>query len=196
MLATLLMTILPIYTLGQDVLRQTSKAIDKDYPNLEQLIENMYQTMYEADGVGLSACQIGMPIRVFVIDVTDFYDEEELAKVGEGMQKENFKRVFINPEIIDSSEVQEPYREGCLSIPGINENVERPVAVQVRYLDENFVEHTEWFDTMLARVIQHEYDHLEGKVFTDRVAPIRKQMLRSKLQAMSKGQVKAAYRIK
>lgn len=190
------MTILPIYTLGQDVLRQTSKEIDKDYPNLEQLIENMYQTMYEADGVGLSACQIGMPIRVFVIDVTDFYDEEELAKVGEGMQKENFKRVFINPEIIDSSEVQEPYREGCLSIPGINENVERPVAVQVRYLDENFVEHTEWFDTMLARVIQHEYDHLEGKVFTDRVAPIRKQMLRSKLQAMSKGQVKAAYRIK
>lgn len=190
------MTILPIFTYGQDVLKEQSQPIKSDYLNLEQLIDNMYETMYNADGVGLSACQIGLPIRLFVVDVTDFYDEQELATIGEGAENERFKRVFINPEIIESSEVEEPYKEGCLSIPGINENVVRPVSIRMRYLDENFVEHIELFDTMFARVIQHEYDHLQGKVFTDRVAPIRKQMLRSKLQTMAKGNFKAAYRCK
>lgn len=196
MIAELIMTILPIYTYGQDVLRTESKEITKEYPHLEQLIGNMYETMYNADGVGISACQVGIPIRLFVIDVSDFYDDEELAKVGEGAQKERFKRVFINPEILEFSQAEEPYREGCLSVPGINENVIRPVAIKLRYLDENFVEHTELFDTMFARVIQHEYDHLNGELFSDHVAPIRKQMLRSKLAAMSKGNFKASYRCK
>ncbi len=189
--------ILPIYVYGQDVLREDSQEVAPDYKDLPQLLENMYATMYAADGIGLSACQIGLPLQLFVVDIAGFYEsEEDLAEIGDDAQREPFKRVFINPRIIESSEEQEPYNEGCLSLPGINENVLRPNWIVLRYQDENFVEHTQKFDAMWARVIQHEYDHVIGKVFTDRLAPIRRQMVRSKLQGIARGVHNAKYRVK
>ncbi len=189
--------ILPIYVYGQEVLKTECEDITKDYEGLKPLIDNMFQTMYEADGIGLAAPQVGLDISLFVVDIAAFYeDEDEPEVIGEGCAGAPFKRVFINPEIIEWSEEQEPYNEGCLSVPGINENVMRPISIVMTYDDENFVEHTERFDGMWARVIQHEYDHLCGMVFTDRVAPIRRQMVRSKLQAIARGNYNARYRCK
>lgn len=189
--------ILPIYTYGKDVLREESQEVTPEYENLDALVENMFQTMYAADGIGLSACQIGLALELFVVDITGFYeDEEELVTIGEGAQGAPFKRVFINPEIIESSTKLEPYNEGCLSLPGINENVMRPDWIVLRYEDENFELREQRFDGMWARVIQHEYDHVLGKVFTDRLAPLRRQLVRSKLQSIAKGIHKAQYRCK
>ncbi len=189
--------ILPIYVYGNDVLKIESEDIDSGYEGLETLIENMYETMYAADGIGLAAPQIGKNINLFVVDINGFYeDEEDREGIAEDAASAPFKRVFINPEIVESSEKLEPYSEGCLSVPGINENVNRPDWIVLRYLDENFVEHTEKFDDMWARVIQHEYDHLLGKVFTERVAPLRRQLIRSKLQGIMRGNYSARYRCK
>lgn len=189
--------ILPIYLYGNEVLKKECDDIEKDYEGLDSLIDNMFETMYAADGIGLAAPQIGRDIALFVIDISGFYeDEEDREEIGEDAEGEPFKRVFINAEIIDSSDNLEPYNEGCLSLPGINENVMRPDWIVLRYFDENFVEHTGKFDAMWARVIQHEYDHLCGKVFTDRVALIRRQLVRSKLQAITRGNHKAHYRVK
>lgn len=189
--------ILPIYVYGNDVLKAECHEIDKDYEGLDALIENMFTTMYEADGIGLAAPQIGRDIKLFVCDINGFYeDEEDRAEIGVDAQGEPFKRVFINAEILESGEELEPYNEGCLSVPGINENVMRPKWVIVKYMDENFVEHTEKFDAMWARVIQHEYDHLLGKVFTDRISTLRRQLVRSKLTAIARGNFRARYRCK
>jgi peptide deformylase len=180
--------ILPIYTYGNAVLRKQAEPIDKNYPNLSMLIENMYETMYNADGVGLAAPQVGLPIRMFVIDLIAFKeDDPELA---------TFKKVMINPTITNRSENEVSAEEGCLSVPGIHESVNRPESIVVQYLDEHFEEHTEEYVGFKARVIQHEYDHLEGNLFTDKVSPIRRQLLKSKLTNIAKGKTSSRYKVK
>ncbi len=175
----------PIYVYGSQVLKTVSKNIDKNYENLPQLIDDMFVSMYASDGIGLAAPQIGKNIRLFVVDVTGAEDEYPEAA--------DFKKVFINAEIYERFGEEELFEEGCLSVPGIHEDVSRPTKVKMRYLDENFVEHDEEFEGICARVIQHEYDHLEGMVFTDRLSPLRKRLLKSKLARISKGEVKSSY---
>ena len=180
--------IYPIVIFGADVLRKPSVEIDADYPELKKLIEDMFLTMKQAEGVGLAAPQIGKNIRLFVVDCSPWGDEDEACK--------DYRRAFINPEIYEVSEETELFNEGCLSLPGLHEDVRRPIAIKMRYLDENFEEHDEFFDGFRARVLQHEYDHLDGKVFTDRLAPLRRQLLKSKLLGLAKGKYRAAYKTK
>ena len=180
--------IYPIVIFGADVLRKPSVEIDADYPELKKLIEDMFLTMMQAEGVGLAAPQIGKNIRLFVVDCSPWGDEDEACK--------DYRRAFINPEIYEVSEETELFNEGCLSLPGLHEDVRRPIAIKMRYLDENFEEHDELFDGFRARVLQHEYDHLDGKVFTDRLAPLRRQLLKSKLLGLAKGKYRAAYKTK
>ena len=180
--------IYPIVIFGADVLRKPSVEIDADYPELKKLIEDMFLTMKQAEGVGLAAPQIGKNIRLFVVDCSPWGDEDEACK--------DYRRAFINPEIYEVSEETELFNEGCLSLPGLHEDVRRPIAIKMRYLDENFEEHDELFDGFRARVLQHEYDHLDGKVFTDRLAPPRRQLLKSKLLGLAKGKYRAAYKTK
>lgn len=180
--------ILPIYTYGNPVLRKVAEPINADYLNLNTLIANMYDTMYHAEGVGLAAPQIGLAIRLLVIDLLPFKeDDPELA---------SFKVTMINPLILERSTEEVSAEEGCLSIPGIHESVTRPGKIKIQYLDEQFVEHIEEFDGFKARVVQHEYDHLEGNLFTDKVTPIRRQLLKSKLTNIVKGKTKAFYKTK
>lgn len=181
--------ILPIYTYGQSVLRKEAKDITPDYPDLKQLIDNMFETMYKSEGVGLAAPQIGLNIRVVVITL-DVLKEDFPEYAG-------FNKAYINPHILeyDESETQS-MEEGCLSLPGIHEPVRRPTRIRVRYQDVDFTTHEEWVDGYLARVMQHEFDHLDGKLFTDRLTPLRKQMVRSKLTALLKGKVRATYKTK
>ncbi len=180
--------ILPIYIYGSGVLRKECQDIDQNYPELSKLIEDMYTTMYASEGVGLAAPQIGKDIRLFVVDGTPFEDVDPTAK--------DFKKVFINPEIYEESEEEVLMNEGCLSVPGIHEDVYRPESIRINYLDENFEEHDEELTGWPARIVQHEYDHLDGLVFTDRLSTIRKTMLRNKLNAMAKGKYSCAYRSK
>ncbi|MCK9480910.1 MAG: peptide deformylase [Bacteroidia bacterium] len=179
--------ILPIYTFGQEVLRKKGTEIAQDYPELNTLIENMFETMYAANGVGLAAPQIGLPIRLFVIDTT---------KWEEAKNAEKFKQAFINAEIIEEWDEPWKFEEGCLSIPGIRENVSRKGKIKIQYLDEHFNAHLKEFSGIAARVIQHEYDHIEGILFTDKINPLRKKFLQNKLKEMSKGKVRADYPIK
>lgn len=181
--------ILPIYTYGQSVLRKEAEDITPDYPELKQLIDNMFETMYKSEGVGLAAPQIGLNIRVVVITL-DVLKEDFPEYAG-------FNKAYINPHILeyDESETQS-MEEGCLSLPGIHEPVRRPTRIRVRYQDVDFTTHEEWVDGYLARVMQHEFDHLDGKLFTDRLTPLRKQMVRSKLTALLKGKVRATYKTK
>lgn len=180
--------ILPIYTYGNGVLRKMADPVDKTYPKLNELIDNMFDTMYHAEGVGLAAPQVGLPIRVLVIDLLPF--KEDNPKLGD------FKIVMINPEILEMSENEIVAEEGCLSIPGIHESVPRAQKIKIKYHDTNFGEHIEVFEDYKARVIQHEYDHLEGNLFTDKVSPIRRQMLKSKLTNIVKGKTSTSYKIK
>ena len=178
--------IYPIVIYGSQTLRNKSVDITPDYPDLKKLIDDMYITLEEASGVGLAAPQIGKNIRLFIVDCTPWgEDDPSLA---------DYKKVFINAEIYEVSEETDLFNEGCLSLPGLHEDVRRPVAIRMRWLDENFEEHDEAFDGYAARVIQHEYDHLEGKVFTDRLAPLRRNLLRSKLLGFGKGKFRAHYR--
>lgn len=180
--------IYPIVIFGSESLRKPSETLTPDYPELPKLVEDMFLTMAEAEGVGLAAPQIGRNIRLFVVDCSPWGEEDERCK--------DFRRAFINPEIYEFSEETELFNEGCLSLPGLHEDVRRPVAIRMRYLDADFVAHDEAFDGYRARVIQHEYDHLDGKVFTDRLSPLRRQLLKSKLLAMSKGRYRCAYKTK
>ncbi len=180
--------ILPIYTYGQVVLRKEADEIAADYPELKTLIADMYETMYHAEGVGLAAPQIGLSIRLFVIDGEPLAEDHADCK--------GFKKTFINPIIEEESEETNVFTEGCLSVPGINENVTRPETITIRYMDEDFVEHLETYSGFSARIIQHEYDHLEGHVFTERVSPVRRQFLKTKLTNISKGKVACHYKIK
>ncbi|MBO5679461.1 MAG: peptide deformylase [Bacteroidaceae bacterium] len=180
--------ILPIYTYGQPVLRKVAEDIDANYPELKQLVENMYETNERADGVGLAAPQIGLPIRVVIVD---------LRPLAEDMPEyADFKRAYINGYIVEEEGETILMDEGCLSLPGIHEKVPRAERVRVQYVDENFVEHDEWVDGFLARVLQHEFDHLEGKVFTDRISPLRRQMNKGKFNALLSGKVRCDYKVK
>ncbi|MBO7236195.1 MAG: peptide deformylase [Alistipes sp.] len=180
--------IYPIVIYGSQILRNESVDITPDYPELKKLIDDMWITLAEAEGVGLAAPQIGKNIRLFIVDCTPWGEDDPTLA--------DYKRVFINPEIYEESGETSLFEEGCLSLPGLHENVRRPVAIRMRYLDENFVEHDEEFTGKPARVIQHEYDHIEGLVFTDHLAPIRKNLIKNKLQKMARGSYKAFYKTK
>ncbi len=180
--------IYPIVIYGSQVLRNQSQPIDADYPDLKKLLDDMWLTLGEASGVGLAAPQIGKNIRLFIVDCTPWAEEDPALA--------DFKRVFINAEIYEHSEETSLFEEGCLSLPGIHENVSRPVKIRMRYLDENFQPHDEEFEGYPARVIQHEYDHLEGKVFTDRLSPLRRTLLKSKVLNLAKGKYRCSYKTK
>lgn len=178
--------ILPIYLYGHPVLRQEAEDIEKDYPGLEKLIKDMFETMYNSEGIGLAAPQIGKAIAVIVIDANVLAEDFPECK--------DSKMVLINPQL-DIIEDADPVSrsEGCLSLPGLSENVKRYEHVVLNWLDENFVEHEKEFSGFMARVIQHEFDHLLGTVYTDHISPIRKQMIRNKLANMERGKVKCGY---
>jgi len=180
--------IYPISIYGDPVLRKKAKSIEKSHAGLEQIIENMWETMYSSDGVGLAAPQAGMSVRLFVVDGTDVEDEEPGMKY--------FKKVFIHPEIIKKSGDPRIMNEGCLSLPEIREDVERPDVVRIRYFDENFELHDEVYEGYAGRIIQHEYDHLEGVLFIDHISPLRRRLIKSKLRAIIHGKVKPSYRTK
>lgn len=181
--------ILPIYTYGQPVLRKESADISFDYPELKELIANMFETMEESNGVGLAAPQIGLNIRVVVIDL-DVLSEDFPEYKG-------FKKGFINPHILEYDDTEtETLEEGCLSLPGISEKVTRPKRIHVQYIDEELQPHDEWVDGYLARVMQHEFDHLDTKLFIDRISPLRKQLIKNKLKALLQGRFRCAYRTK
>ncbi|MFC2111480.1 peptide deformylase [Bacteroidota bacterium] len=179
--------ILPVIAYGHPILRKVSEEINESYPNLKELIDNMYETMYHSVGVGLAAPQIGLNIRLFIIDASPIMEDDE--------QKENAKKVFINPKIIEETGDEWAFSEGCLSIPEINEDVIRKPKIRLDYYDENFNHHDEWIDGLVARVIQHEYDHLEGKLFVDMINSLKKTILKRKLQDITKGVTAAKYKM-
>ena len=187
--------ILPIVAYGDPVLKRLAKDITSEYPKLDILIANMFETMYASSGVGLAAPQIGLDIRLFIIDASPFAEDEEETEEDRVMLK-TFKKVFINAEILEEDGDEWAFNEGCLSIPDVREDVTRPSHLRIRYLDENFQEHEEEFSGMAARVIQHEYDHIEGILFTDHLSPLRKQLLKGRLGNISKGKVKVEYRMR
>jgi len=180
--------IYPIYTYGQPVLRETAEDIPPGYPDLRQLIADMWETMHQSEGVGLAAPQIGKSLRLIVIDAEVLKDIHP--------ETEGLKRVLVNPYIIESGEECEIYEEGCLSLPDVHEKVSRPTWVKVRYRDENFEPVEELFEGYRARVVQHEYDHLEGRLFIDSILPIRKQLIKAKLNAIMKGNTHCSYKTK
>ena len=180
--------ILQVVAYGDPVLKRVADDIDKDYPEFEKLLEDMWETMYNAEGVGLAAPQIGKSIRLFLVDATPFSEEEpELA---------DFKKVFINAEILEEEGDEWAFSEGCLSIPEIREDVNRQETIRIRYQDENFNEFEEEFSGLAARVIQHEYDHIEGVLFTDKLSAMRKRLLSKKLTKIAKGEVRASYKMR
>lgn len=181
--------ILPVYTYGQPVLRKVAQDIPIDYPELQKLIKNMFETNTASEGIGLAAPQIGKSIRVVIIDLDAISDHL--------LEYKGFRHAFINAHILETDDSEtETMEEGCLSLPGLHENVTRAKRIHVRYLDENFQEHDEWVDGYLARVMQHEFDHIEGKLFIDHISPFRKQMIQGKLKALMQGRFKCAYKVK
>nr|WP_321225581.1 peptide deformylase [uncultured Psychroserpens sp.] len=187
--------ILPVVAYGDAVLRKKAEPITKDYPNLDALIENMKETMYGAFGVGLAAPQIGLPIRLFLVDTEPFAEDEEFTK-EEQEQLKNFQRTFINAEILEEEGDEWAFNEGCLSIPDVREDVFRQPKVTIKYQDENFKTHTEVYDGLIARVVQHEYDHIEGILFTDKLSSLKKRLIKGKLVNISKGKIKVDYRMR
>jgi peptide deformylase len=179
--------ILPVYAYGSPVLRKVTTDITPDYPGLAGLIEDMFETMKAADGVGLAAPQVGLPIRMFVMDARAYAEHEPALA--------DFKKVFINAHITEKGGEEEVMEEGCLSIPNIHEDILRPGKICIRYVDENFKPFEEWYEGMVARIIQHEYDHLDGILFPDLVNPLRKTLLKSKLRDISKGKVAVKYKM-
>ena len=185
----------PILAYGHPTLRKVAKDISPDYPDLQKLIDEMFEAMYESSGVGLAAPQIDKSIRLFVIDAEPFAELYEHMTEAQKSQLKG-KRVFINAEILEETGKEWAFTEGCLSIPGINEDVMRQEKIKIRYLDRNFKEHLEEIDGILARVIQHEYDHLDGILFTDHLSSFKKRLLKRKLENISKGKVNVDYRMK
>lgn len=187
--------ILPIVAYGHPVLRKTGVEIGPDYPNLEQLIADMWETMYASNGVGIAAPQVNHAIRLFVVDtvqiVENFDEEDKAAFPGE----QPVKKVFINARRVDEGGTPWAYNEGCLSIPKIREDIMRPATFRLRYQDENFETHEETFSGVTARVLMHEYDHIDGKLFIDYLPPLKKRLLRKKLDDISKGKTKVDYRM-
>jgi peptide deformylase len=192
--------ILPIVAYGDAVLKKEAEEITKEYPDLQVLIDNMFETMYAASGVGLAAPQIGKSIRLFVIDGSPFAEDEEddddVDPDPRAVGMDGFKKVFINPIIEEETGEEWGFQEGCLSIPKIREEVYRHEKINVTYFDENFNKHSESFDGYAARIIQHEYDHIEGILFTDHLSPLKRKLLTKRLQNISKGEVKVDYKMK
>jgi peptide deformylase len=180
--------ILPVMAYGEPVLKKKATEINADYENLKQLIADMWETMYHANGVGLAAPQIGKSIRLFVVDASPFNEDEEHLK--------DFKKVFINAQMLEEKGEEWAFSEGCLSIPGIRGDVMRKGIITMRYMDENFVEHTESFGGIAARIIQHEYDHTEGILFIERISPIKRTLIKGKLADIQKGKVDVDYKMR
>ncbi|MCU0319431.1 MAG: peptide deformylase [Flavobacteriales bacterium] len=187
--------ILPIRAYGDPVLKKVAKDIEPGHPGLEQLIADMFETMYEANGVGLAAPQIGQSIRLFIVDASPFAEDED-GKPTEEAHLKDFKKVFINPYIVEEEGEEWGFEEGCLSIPGIREEVYRAERIVLQYQDEQFNEHEEEFSGFAARVIQHEHDHLDGILFTDHLAPLRQRLLQGKLRDIGKGKCDARYKMR
>lgn len=187
--------ILPIVAYGDAVLRKMSEDIPENYPKLDKLLADMYETMYGAFGVGLAAPQIGLPIRLFVVDTTPFGEDEDYSEEEQDEMK-NFKRTFINAKILEESGDEWAFNEGCLSIPDVREDVFRKPKITIQYQDEHFVSHTETFDGLIARVIQHEYDHIEGILFTDKLSALKKRLIKSRLGNISKGNIDVDYKMR
>tara|TARA_R100001369_G_scaffold92609_2_gene138694 strand:- start:13731 stop:14321 length:591 start_codon:yes stop_codon:yes gene_type:complete len=187
--------ILPIVAYGDPVLRKVADDIDKDFPRFEELLANMWDTMYNANGVGLAAPQIGLPIRLFVVDSTPFADDEELTEEEQNALK-GFRKVFVNAKIEEETGTEWAFNEGCLSIPDVREDVSRKDTITISYMDENFKSYKETYDGLLARVIQHEYDHIEGILFTDKLSSLKKRLLKGRLANISKGKIKVEYRMR
>ena len=187
--------ILPIVAYGAQILRKVSASIDASYPSLSKLLEDMWETMYSSNGVGLAAPQINKDIRLFVIDSAQIFESLEPHEIGKYPDAPGVKQVFINAKVVDLAGEVWSYNEGCLSIPKIREDVLRPAEVTLSYMDENFVAHTETFNGISARVILHEYDHIQGKLFIDYLKPLRRKILQGKLNDISKGKVRVDYKM-
>ena len=187
--------ILPIVGYGDPVLRKVGENISEDYPNLKELIQNMYETMYNAYGVGLAAPQIGLAIRLFVVDTDPFSDSDDISK-EEAETLKGFKKVFINAKITEESGEPWAFNEGCLSIPDVREDVFRHDTITIEYMDEDFNKKTEVYDGLIARVIQHEYDHIEGILFTDHLSILKKKLIGKKLQNIMDGKARPDYKMK
>ncbi len=194
--------VLPIVVYGDPVLRKIGTNIEKTEPGLEQLIKDMFETMYKAKGVGLAAPQVGKAIRLFIVDTGPFAessdddDDDEEFTPAQKKELAAFKKVFINAKILNESGEEWKFSEGCLSIPKIREDVSRKPEIEIEYYDEKFVKHVEKYNGVIARVIQHEYDHIEGKLFTDIISPFKRKLIAGKLNDISKGKVSADYKIK
>ena len=186
--------ILPIRAFGDPVLRKVGEDITKDYPGIQELISNMFETMYNANGIGLAAPQIGLDIRLFVVDVSPLSDDEDYEDIAEELK--DFKKVFINARILEESGEEWKFNEGCLSIPDVREDVKRKETIVIEYLDENFVKHTDTFSDIRARVIQHEYDHIDGILFTDHLSALKKKIVKGKLNRISGGDVNVGYKMR
>lgn len=180
--------IYPIVAYGDPILRKKAITIDSDYPNLNEIIDNMFATMYNSSGVGLAAPQIGIAIRLFIVDAKPFSVDDPTA--------ENFRKIFINAEILDETGSKWKFNEGCLSIPGVREDIERKPTITIRYQDINFETHTEEYIGVKARIIQHEYDHINGVLFTDRLTSLKKQLLKGRMNSISRGIVDVDYKMK
>ncbi len=187
--------IIPIYGYGEPVLRKVGEEISPDYPNLKEVIANMYDTMYNAYGVGLAAPQVGLPIRLFVIDTEPFSESDDLSK-EEQEQLKGFKKTFINAKILKEEGEEWGFNEGCLSIPDVREDVYRHERITIEYYDEDFNKKTDVFDGLIARVIQHEYDHIEGILFTDKISMLKKTLIKKKLQNIMDGKARPDYKMK
>ncbi len=187
--------ILPVVAYGDPVLRKVAKEISKDYPKLNEVIDNMWETQYNASGVGIAAPQVGMSIRLFVIDASPFAEDEDLSEDEQSFLKD-FKRVFINPVITEETGEEWAFNEGCLSIPNVREDVFRQEQITVEYFDENWNKQNETLTGLAARVVQHEYDHIEGVLFTDKLSTLKKRLIKGKLSNITKGKVSADYRMR
>ena len=187
--------ILPIVAYGDPVLKKMAKPIDKDYPKLEELISNMWDTMYNAYGVGLAAPQVGVPIRLFVIDAAPFAEDDDLTAEEKEYLK-GFKRVFINAKVIEETGDEWAFSEGCLSIPDVREDIFRKPEVTIEYQDQNFETKKETFTGLAARVVQHEYDHTEGILFTEKISSLKKRLINGRLKKISSGKIKVDYKMR
>jgi peptide deformylase len=193
--------ILPIVAYGDPVLRKVGVEIDKEYLGLDELIKNMFETMHKAQGVGLAAPQVGKAIRLFIVETKPFSnrtegDEDDEFTADERKQLADFKKVFINAKITEEEGEEWVFNEGCLSIPKIREDVLRKPNLRIKYYDESFQYYDESYNGLIARVIQHEYDHIEGKMFTDKISPLRRRLIQGKLKDISKGKVQVAYKMR
>ena len=187
--------ILPVVAYGDPVLKKVAKEITTEYPDFDKFMSDMWETMYNAHGVGLAAPQVGRSVRIFIVDASPFASDKDLSPEEQKVLN-SFKKAFINPIILEETGEEWSFNEGCLSIPDVREDVSRKETIKIQYLDENFKEHTDTFNGLAARIIQHEYDHIEGILFTDKLSSLKKRIIRGKLTNISKGKVNADYRMR